>query len=123
MSENKICPCCKQIMPEEFSDTQEFIPAWEAETDPHDPRRNHPRVKKVISLMLRVDGKVVEAVTMDVSQGGARVFYLSDIIPVNAEVVVDCGDQVNLNGKAVTVWTDKSEKTYSVSGLRFMRDS
>ncbi|MDH5638469.1 MAG: PilZ domain-containing protein, partial [Nitrospinota bacterium] len=68
----------------------------------------------------RVDGSILEAVTMDLSKSGARIFYLSNQIPVNAKVSISCEDILLNGGEAVAVWSKQQEKTYAVSGLRFV---
>jgi len=123
---SKICPCCKQpwptaqAFPKDLEDTKDFVEAAALAAEKQDPRRTFPRQKKVISLTIRVNGVPLEAVTMDVSDGGTRVFYLSDSIPVNARVVIECDDVPLTSSHAVAVWSKQQEKTYSISGLKFV---
>jgi len=119
MSQAKICPCCKRPMPDEMDDTRDLMQAAAEALLQDDPRRAHPRNKKVISITLRAGGLTLEAVTMDISDGGARVFYLNGLLPVNAELVIEGGDHSLDSRKATTVWSHKQEKTYSISGIKF----
>lgn len=126
MNSRDICPCCKRPWPEsrddslDMEDTQDFVQAARKTPHHHDPRRTHPRDKKVMSLTIVVNGTVMEAVTMDISKGGARIFYLNDHIPVNAHVILRCEDDAIDGGRAVAVWSKQQEKTYSISGLKFV---
>jgi hypothetical protein len=100
-----------------MDDTQDFIQATQT-AEGEDPRRASPREKKVVSVVIRANGVAMEAVTMDVSEGGARIFYLNEVLPVNVEVVIDGGASLK-SKSARTVWTSREEKTYSISGLKF----
>lgn len=126
MNNRNTCPCCKRPWPEsadsalDLDDTKDFLQAARIAPASEDPRRSHPRSKKVISLTVMVNGTVLEAVTMDLSKSGARIFYLSDHIPVNARVSISCEDISLDGGQAVAVWSKQQEKTYAVSGLRFI---
>jgi len=112
------CPCCKRPWPEEMEDTQDFVQATIV-ADGDDPRRSHKREKKVVSVILRAGGVTLEAVTVDVSDGGAKVFYLNGVLPVDRHVLIDCVDGALQGKMALTVWSRRQEKTYSYSGLKF----
>ena len=113
-----MCPCCKRPWPEDTDDTQDLIQAA-FEADGEDSRRTFKREKKVVSIMLRAGGVALEAVTVDVSESGAKVFYLNGILPVDCQVLIDSGDEALQGKMALTVWSRRQEKTYSYSGLKF----
>ncbi len=84
-------------------------------------RQEHERVKKLMTLFFYVDGKKREAVTIDVSDSGAKIFYLGFIpLPVNKEVRVDIKELSIRDQKAVVVWSHKLADTYSHTGLKFV---
>ncbi|MDH5477626.1 MAG: PilZ domain-containing protein [Nitrospinota bacterium] len=126
MSREDVCPCCKRPFTQaadfsgDLDDTKDFIQAARTTSAAYDPRRSHPREKKIISLKINVNGITMEAVTMDLSASGARIFYLSDYIPVNAQVIIESDEKSLGSGRGVAVWSKQQEKTYSVSGIKFV---
>lgn len=83
-------------------------------------RTGGPREKKVITGHVAFDGKRKEFVTVDISNGGVKAFYLGRPLPANAEVTVDV-DGMSMHGrKALVAWTHKAASTYSHSGFKFI---
>jgi predicted RNA-binding Zn-ribbon protein involved in translation (DUF1610 family) len=84
------------------------------------PKRDGgPRQKKGITGHVTYEGKRKEFVTVDVSKGGVKAFYIGKPFPVGATVEVDVWDTGLVGRKAVVVWSHKSAATYSHSGLKF----
>lgn len=92
---------------------------------PHCGEKTHKRdggvrEKKIVTGHVTFDGRKKEFVTVDVSNGGAKVFYLGRPLPADSEVTVDL-EGMNIHGrKAVVAWTHKAASTYSHSGLKFI---
>jgi hypothetical protein len=85
------------------------------------PKRDGgPREKKVMTGHLNLGGKKKEFVTVDVSDGGVKAFYLGRPLPENAEVIVDLDGMAIHGRKAVIAWTHKAASTFSHSGLKFV---
>jgi len=77
------------------------------------------REKKITTGNLTFEGKRKEFVTVDISSGGVKAFYLGKPLPEEAVVDVDI-NATGLHGrKAVVAWTHKAAATYSHSGLKF----
>lgn len=83
-------------------------------------RDGGPREKKVATGHVTFEGKKKEFVTVDISSGGVKAFYLGKPIPVDAVVDVDVSTTGMHGRKAVVKWSHKSAATYSHSGLQFI---
>lgn len=93
------CPTCSEKIPKRDGGTRE---------------------KKVVTGHVTFEGKKKEFVTVDVSSGGVKAFYLGKPLPVDVMVDVDVSS-TGMNGrKAVVAWSHKSASTYSHSGLKFI---
>ncbi|MBF0633260.1 MAG: PilZ domain-containing protein [Nitrospinae bacterium] len=85
------------------------------------PKRDGgPREKKIMTGHVKFEEKRKEFVTVDVSNGGLKVFYLGRPIPSNSEVTVDLEGMTMYGRKAMVAWSHKAASTYSHSGLKFI---
>ena len=66
------------------------------------------------------DGKKKEFVTVDVSAGGVKAFYLGRTLPADTIVTVDINAMSIHGRKAAVAWSHKAASTYSHSGLKFV---
>jgi len=121
MSVARKCERCgsEMLIVEKTADNFE-IPAQCPACSEEIPKRDGgPREKKIASGHITFEGKKKEFVTIDISSGGLKAFYLGRPLPVDAVVDVDI-NATGLHGrKAVVAWTHKVAATYSHSGLKF----
>lgn len=83
-------------------------------------RKSYKRERKVTTLFLRVGKRFTEAATVDVSEGGAQIFYLGKPIPVDTEVSIEIEALSIRKKKAVVVWSHRAAKTYSHTGIKYI---
>jgi len=78
------------------------------------------REKNVMPAVLNVNTKRKEAVTVDISETGVKLFYLGKPIVVDSGVSLRIEKAGVYGRKCVVVWSHKAASTYSHSGLKFL---
>lgn len=122
MTVSRDCGKCSEPIPiDEKTAEGSDIPIHCPHCGEKTPKRDGgPREKKVLTGQMIFDGKKKEFVTIDVSAGGVKAFYLGATLPQDAIVTVDI-DGVSMHGrKAVVAWSHKAASTYSHSGFKFV---
>ena len=122
MPVSRECAKCSEPIPIKEKTADNFeIPFHCPHCGEKTPKRDGgPRSKKIMTGQITFGGKRKEFVTVDVSNGGVKAFYIGRPLAVEATVTVDI-DSMSIHGrKAIVAWSHKTASSYSHSGIKYV---
>lgn len=122
MTVSRDCGKCNEPISLDEKTVEDFdIPVSCPHCGEKTPKRDGgAREKKVLTGRMAFDGKKKEFVTVDVSAGGVKAFYLGRALPKDAIVTVDIDGMSIHERKATVAWSHKAASAYSHSGFKFV---
>lgn len=114
--EIRVCPECKKVF---FACSEADILMCHHCGHILLDRRDAERISSDMDLTFRINSDEVSARLVDYSERGLKITYRGRILSTESEININI-EELNLKGRARTVWTRRHSKNTHSSGLQIL---